>query len=69
MDKQSILTELARVRKRIKLINNFKSYGDTLNNTREEDALEAVSLNDKQKQLVAKLKTNTHFPIAEQSDL
>lgn len=69
MDKQSILTELARVRKRIKLINNFKSYGDTLNNTREEDALEAVSLNDKQKQLVAKLKNNTYVSIADQSDL
>lgn len=68
MDKQIILTELARVRKRIKLINNFKSYGDTLNNTREEDALEALSLNAKQKQLVARLKTNAHVSIADQSD-
>ena len=64
-----ILTELARVRKRIKLINNFKSYGDTLNNTREEDALEALSLNAKQKQLVARLKNNAHVSIADQSDL
>lgn len=69
MDKQIILTELARVRKRIKLINNFKSYGDTLNNTREEDALEALSLNAKQKQLVARLKNNAHVSIADQSDL
>ena len=56
MDKTAIQTELATVRRRIKLLNSFKNYGDSLNESIAQDVVEATALNKRQKELVALLR-------------
>ena len=56
MDKLAIQDELAKVRRRIKLLNSFKNYGDSLNDTIAQDVVEATALNKRQKELVALLR-------------
>ena len=56
MDKTAIQNELATVRRRIKLLNSFKNYGDSLNDSIAQDVVEATALNKRQKELVALLR-------------
>jgi len=56
MDKVAIQDELAKVRRRIKLINSFKNYGDSLNESIAQDVVESSELNKRQKELVALLR-------------
>ena len=56
MDKLAIQDELAKVRRRIKLLNSFKNYGDSLNDTIAQDVVEATALNKRQKELVSLLR-------------
>jgi len=56
MDKTAIQDELAKVRRRIKLINSFKNYGDSLNESIAQDVVESSELNKRQKELVALLR-------------
>jgi len=56
MDKLAIQDELVKVRRRIKLLNSFKNYGDSLNDTIAQDVVEATALNKRQKELVALLR-------------
>lgn len=56
MDKTAIQDELAKVRRRIKLLNSFKNYGDSLNDSIAQDVVEATGLNKRQKELVALLR-------------
>jgi hypothetical protein len=54
--KIALQAELLKVKKQIKLFMNFRNYGDTLGNSKEEDKKNLAQLVLKQKELVNKIK-------------
>ena len=56
IDKNALQVELNNVKKRIKLLMNFKNYGDVLGVSKEDDAVELARLVTKQKELIVKIK-------------
>ena len=55
-DKSALQAELQNTKKRIKLLMNFKNYGDVLGASKEEDATELARLVSRQKELIVKIK-------------
>lgn len=57
MDNKSALQlQLLNVKKRIKLLMNFRNYGDVLGKSKEDDKKDLADLVQKQKELVNKIK-------------
>jgi hypothetical protein len=56
MNKGALQLELLNVKKRIKLLMNFKNYGDVLGKSKEDDRRDLADLVLKQKELVSKIK-------------
>lgn len=55
-NKASLQLELLNVKKRIKLLMNFRNYGDVLGKSKEDDRKDLAALVTKQKELVSKIK-------------
>lgn len=56
MNKGALQLELLNVKKRIKLLMNFRNYGDVLGKSKEDDKRDLADLVVKQKELVGKIK-------------
>ena len=56
IDKNALQNELNNVKRRIKLLMNFKNHGDTLGASKLDDAIELAGWVSKQKELIAKIK-------------
>lgn len=56
MSKGALQLELLNVKKKIKLLMNFRNYGDVLGKSKEDDKRDLADLVVKQKELVSKIK-------------
>lgn len=56
LNKGALQLELLNVKKRIKLLMNFRNYGDVLGKSKEDDRKDLADLVVKQKELVSKIK-------------
>lgn len=56
MNKGALQLELLSVKKHIKLLMNFRNYGDVLGKSKEDDKKNLAALVTKQKELVSKIK-------------
>jgi hypothetical protein len=56
MSKGALQLELMNVKKKIKLLMNFRNYGDVLGKSKEDDKKDLADLVVKQKELVSKIK-------------
>jgi hypothetical protein len=54
--KASLQLELLSIKKRIKLLMNFRNYGDVLGKSKEDDKRDLADLVIKQKEIVSKIK-------------
>jgi hypothetical protein len=54
--KASLQLELLSIKKRIKLLMNFRNYGDVLGKSKEDDKRDLADLVIKQKDIVNKIK-------------
>lgn len=54
--KASLQLELLSIKKRIKLLMNFRNYGDVLGKSKEDDKRDLADLVIKQKEIVNKIK-------------
>ena len=54
--KASLQLELLSIKKRIKLLMNFRNYGDVLGKSKEDDKRDLADLVIKQKDIVSKIK-------------
>jgi hypothetical protein len=59
MSKGALQLELMNVKKKIKLLMNFRNYGDVLGKSKEDDKKDLADLVVKQKELVSKIKKKT----------
>lgn len=59
LNKGALQLELLNVKKRIKLLMNFRNYGDVLGKSKEDDKRDLANLVIKQKELVSKIKKKT----------
>lgn len=55
-NKGALQLQLLNVKKRIKLLMNFRNYGDVLGKSKEDDRKDLADLVQKQKELVNKIK-------------
>jgi hypothetical protein len=55
-NKGALQLQLLNVKKRIKLLMNFRNYGDVLGKSKEDDKKDLADLVVKQKELVSKIK-------------
>lgn len=55
-NKGALQLQLQNVKKRIKLLMNFRNYGDVLGKSKEDDRKDLADLVQKQKELVGKIK-------------
>jgi len=55
-NKGALQLQLLNVKKRIKLLMNFRNYGDVLGKSKEDDKKDLADLVQKQKELVGKIK-------------
>ena len=55
-NKGALQLQLLNVKKRIKLLMNFRNYGDVLGKSKEDDKKDLAVLVAKQKELVSKIK-------------
>jgi hypothetical protein len=55
-NKGALQLQLLNVKKRIKLLMNFRNYGDVLGKSKEDDKKDLADLVAKQKELVSKIK-------------
>lgn len=55
-NKGALQLQLLNVKKRIKLLMNFRNYGDVLGKSKEDDRKDLADLVQKQKELVGKIK-------------
>jgi hypothetical protein len=54
--KASLQLELIHIKKKIKLLMNFRNYGDVLGKSKEDDKRDLASLIVQQKELISKIK-------------
>ena len=54
--KASLQLELLSIKKRIKLLMNFRNYGDVLGKSKEDDKKDLADLVIKQKEIVSRIK-------------
>lgn len=54
--KASLQLQLLTVKKRIKLLMNFRNYGDVLGKSKEDDKRDLASLIVLQKELISRIK-------------
>ena len=59
MNKGALQLELLTVKKKIKLLMNFRNYGDVLGKSKEDDKKDLAILVLKQKELVNMIKKKT----------
>lgn len=59
MNKGALQLELLTVKKKIKLLMNFRNYGDVLGKSKEDDKKDLATLVLKQKELVNLIKKKT----------
>jgi hypothetical protein len=60
-NKGALQLQLLNVKKRIKLLMNFRNYGDVLGKSKEDDKKELADLVVKQKELVSKIKRKSEY--------
>jgi hypothetical protein len=60
-NKGALQLQLLNVKKRIKLLMNFRNYGDVLGKSKEDDKKELADLVVKQKELVSKIKKKSEY--------
>jgi len=61
ISKSALQAELLSVKKRIKLLMNFRNYGDVLGNSKADDAVDLAKQVARQKELVAQIKQSSSF--------
>jgi len=59
--KGALQLELMSVKKKIKLLMNFRNYGDVLGKSKEDDKRDLAALVVKQKELVSKIKKKSEY--------
>jgi len=59
MNKGALQSELLTIKKKIKLLMNFRNYGDVLGKSKEDDKKDLAVLVLKQKELVNLIKKKT----------
>lgn len=60
-NKGALQLQLLNVKKRIKLLMNFRNYGDVLGKSKEDDKKDLADLVVKQKELVSKIKKKSEY--------
>jgi hypothetical protein len=60
-NKGALQLQLLNVKKRIKLLMNFRNYGDVLGKSKEDDKRDLAALVVKQKELVSKIKKKSEY--------
>lgn len=60
-NKGALQLQLLNVKKRIKLLMNFRNYGDVLGKSKEDDKKDLADLVAKQKELVSKIKKKSEY--------
>jgi hypothetical protein len=60
-NKGALQLQLLNVKKRIKLLMNFRNYGDVLGKSKEDDKRDLAALVIKQKELVSKIKKKSEY--------
>ncbi len=59
ISKSALQAELLNVKKRIKLLMNFRNYGDVLGESKDADAKDLARQLARQKELVAQIKQSS----------